>query len=101
MQQFEEIFKERKVCMLLCLDDDTLQSIYMDRFHRLKILCMRELKEPRRRRQQGRQKFAYLTTKTTVFLHALHVHSSFFYILQTFSFFLRREMTCFVVVWTT
>ena len=63
MQQFEEIFKERKVCMLLCLDDDTLQSIYMDRFHRLKILCMRELKEPRRRRQQGRQKFAYLKIK--------------------------------------
>ena len=40
MQQFEEIFKERQVdgCMLLCLDDDALQSFDMDRFHRLKIL---------------------------------------------------------------
>ena len=37
----------------------------------------------------------------TVFLHALHVHFSFFDILKTFSFFLRREMTCFAVVWTT
>ena len=34
------------------------------------------------------------------FLHALHVHISSFGIL-TFSFFLRREMTCFAVVWTT
>ena len=37
----------------------------------------------------------------TVFLHALHVHFSCFDILMTFSFFLRREMTCFAVVWTT
>ena len=37
----------------------------------------------------------------TMFLHALHVHFSFFYILQTFSFFPRREMTCFAVGWTT
>ena len=37
----------------------------------------------------------------TVFLHALHVHISSFDILKTFSFFLRREMTCFAVVWTT
>ena len=36
-----------------------------------------------------------------VFLHALHVHFSSFHILKTFSFFLRREMTCFAVVWTT
>ena len=35
------------------------------------------------------------------FLHALHVHFSSFDILKTFSFFLRREMTCFAVVWTT
>ena len=34
-------------------------------------------------------------------LHALHVHISSIDILKTFSFFLRREMTCFVVVWTT
>ena len=37
----------------------------------------------------------------TLFLHALHVQFSSFDILKTFSFFLRREMTCFVVVWTT
>ena len=37
----------------------------------------------------------------TVFVHALHVHFSSFDILKTFSFFLRREMTCFAVVWTT
>ena len=36
----------------------------------------------------------------TVFLHALHVHFLSFDILKTFSFFLRREMTCFIVVWT-
>ena len=37
----------------------------------------------------------------TVFLHALHVYISSFDILKTFSFFLRREITCFAVVWTT
>ena len=37
----------------------------------------------------------------TVFLHALHVHFSSFDSLKTFSFFLRREMTCFAVLWTT
>ena len=37
----------------------------------------------------------------TVFLHALHVNFSAFDILKTFSFFLRRQMTCFAVVWTT
>ena len=37
----------------------------------------------------------------TAFLHALHVHFSSFDILKTFSFFLRREMTCFAVVSTT
>ena len=55
---------------------------------------------PQRRRQQERHKIAYLTMKT-IFLHALHVHFSFFYILQTFSFFPRREMTCFAIGWTT
>jgi len=43
---------------------------------------------------------AYLTMKNSIF-HALHVHFSFFDILKTFSFFLRREMTCIAVVWTT
>ena len=37
----------------------------------------------------------------TEFLHALHVHFSFFDILKTSSFFLWREMTFFAVVWTT
>ena len=60
----------------------------------------RELKEPRRRRQQKPHKFAYLTMKNSL-LHALHVHFSSFDILKTFSFFLRREMTCFPAVWTT
>ena len=36
-----------------------------------------------------------------VFLHALHVHFSSFDIFKTFSLFLRREMACFAVVWTT
>ena len=38
--------------------------------------------------------------KTTV-LHALHVHFSFLDNSQPFSFFPRREITCFAVVWTT
>ena len=38
--------------------------------------------------------------KITV-LHALHVHSLFFFISSTFLSFLRREMTCFAVFWTT
>ena len=37
----------------------------------------------------------------TAVLHALHVHFSFLNISQTFSFFPRREMTCFADVWTT
>ena len=60
----------------------------------------REVKQPRRRRQQERHKFAYLTMKNT-FLHALHVHFSYLDILKTLLFFLRREMTCFAVVWAT
>ena len=38
--------------------------------------------------------------KTVVF-HALNVHFSLLDILETFSFFLRREMTCFAGAWTT
>ena len=37
----------------------------------------------------------------TAVLHALHVQFSFLDISQTFLFSLRREMTCFAVVWTT
>ena len=64
------------------------------------IFSIRELKQARRRRQQECHKFAYLTEKTKL-LHALHVHFPFLDISQTFSFFLRREMTCFAVAWTT
>ena len=43
----------------------------------------------------------YIFDSQKVFLHALHVHFSSFDILKMFSFFLRSEMTCFAVVWTT
>lgn len=40
MQQFEKIFSERQVdgSMLVCLDEEALESFGMDRFHRLKLL---------------------------------------------------------------
>ena len=40
MQHFETIFRERQVdgSMLVCLDDEALQSFGMDRFYRLKLL---------------------------------------------------------------
>lgn len=40
MQQFEKIFNERQVdgSMLVCLDEEALESFGMDRFHRLKLL---------------------------------------------------------------
>ena len=47
-----------------------------------------------------RHKFAYLTMKDNSiarFARAVFI----FDISQTFSFFLRREMTCFAVVWLT
>ena len=50
-----------------------------------------ELKQLWHRRQQ-KPHIAYLTMKNSI-LHALHMHFSFFDILKTFSFFLRREMT--------
>ena len=63
----------------------------------------RELTQPQRWQQQGRHKFAYLIVKNNScarFARAVFI----FDISQTkFSFFLRREMTCFAVtvVWTT
>ena len=58
-----------------------------------------ELTQPRRR-QQGRHKVAYLIVKNNTF--ARFARTVFIFdISQTFSFFLRREMTCFGVVWTT
>lgn len=40
MQQFEKIFSEHQVdgSMLVCLDEEALESFGMDRFHRLKLL---------------------------------------------------------------
>ena len=61
---------------------------------------LRELTQPRRRRQQERHKFAYLIVKNNSF--ARFARAVFIFdISQKFSFFLRREMTCFAVVWTT
>ena len=55
---------------------------------------------PRRRRQREHHKFAYLIVKNNSF--ARFASEVFIFdISQTFSFFLRREMTCFAVVWTT
>ena len=61
---------------------------------------IRELKQPRRRRQQKPHKFAYLTMKNSIFACFARAFL-IFDILKTFLFFLRREMTCFSVVWTT
>ena len=56
-----------------------------------------ELTQPRLRRQQERHKFAYLIVKNNSF--ARFARAGFIFdISQTFSFFLRREMTCFAVV---
>ena len=62
--------------------------------------CLSSLTQPRRRPQQERQNIHICQRKTIVF-HPLQVNSSFFYISQTFWFFLRRQMTCFAVVWAT
>ena len=63
------------------------------------IRFITELTQPRRRRQHGRHIFAYLIVKNNTF--ARFARAVFIFdISQTFSFFLRREMTCFAVVWT-
>ena len=55
----------------------------------------RELKQPRRRRQQKPHKFAYLTIKNRIFARFARAFFIFFFdILKTFSFFLGREMIC-------
>ena len=40
MKKFEDIFSERQVDgnMLVCLDEEAMESIEIDRFHRLKLL---------------------------------------------------------------
>ena len=59
------------------------------------------LKQSRRRRAATKTPQICIFDNQKQYSHALHVHFPFFDILQTFSFFLRREMTCFAVVWTT
>ena len=64
------------------------------------LLNSTEFTQTRRRRQQERHKFAYLIVKNNSF--ARFARAVFIFdISQTFSFFLRREMTCVAVVWTT
>ena len=54
--------------------------------------------QPRRRLQQELHKFAHLIEKNNSF--ARFARAVFIFdILVLFSFFLRREMTCFAVVW--
>ena len=54
---------------------------------------IRELSQPRRRRQQERLNFAYMIVKNNSF--ARFARAVFIFdILLMFSFFLRREMTC-------
>jgi len=60
----------------------------------------RELKQPRRRRQQNPHIFAYLTMKNSIFARFAR-HFSFFDILKMFAFLQRREKTCFAGVWTS
>ena len=55
--------------------------------------------QPRRRMQQERHKFAYLIVKNNCF--ARFARAVFIFDISLFSFFLRREVTCFAVVWTT
>jgi len=61
---------------------------------------IRELKQPRQRRGNNNVIYLHIWQWKTIVLHALHVHFSFLDIRQTFSFFPRREITCFAVVWT-
>ena len=61
----------------------------------------RELKQPRRRRQQKPHKFAYLTMENSIFARFARAYFIFWHLKLTFSFFLRREITSFTVEWTT
>ena len=62
-----------------------------------RICCMCYL-EQNSLKSQRTKRIPVLKTTETLFTV---VQFSFFDILKTFSFFLRREMTCFAVVWTT
>ena len=73
---------------------------WRSRFRRRRVgflkLPNREFTQPRRRRQQESHKFAYLVKNNSFarFARAFLI----FDISLTFSFFLRRELTCFAVV---
>ena len=62
---------------------------------------IRELKQPRRRRQQNPPQICIFDKEKQYFCTLCTFIFSYFDILNTFSFFLLREMTCFAVVWTT
>ena len=69
------------------------------RIRRLLKLSNRELKTPRRRRQQERHKFTYLTMKNNSFARFARAFFIFRHF-AAFSFFPRGEMTRFAVAWT-
>ena len=77
------------------LMNDTLSSTRV-----VTAWLIRELTQPRRRRQQELHKFAYLIMNNNRF--ARFARAFFIFdISQTFSFFLWLEMTCFAVLRTT
>ena len=62
--------------------------------------AIRGLKQPRLRRQQERHEFAYLTVKSNSFARFPRALFMFGYFEDvTFSFFPRRGVTCFAVMW--
>ena len=77
----------------------SFQKLYLleENRERLPRDLIREPTQPHRRRQQERHKFAYLIVKNNNFARFARA-VLIFDISQTFSFFLRREITCFAVV---
>ena len=80
-----------KICRFVKSSLSSLRKLFHD---------SRELKQPRRRQQQKPHKFAYLSMKNSIFARFARAFFIFWHF-ETSSFFLRREMTCFAVVWTT
>ena len=77
----------------------SFQKLYLleENRERLPRDLIREPTQPQRRRQQEPHKFSYLVVKNNNF--ARFARAVFIFdISQTFSFFLRREITCFAVV---
>jgi len=77
-----------------CKDKSKMEAELISKYLWRRWCRNRELKQPRRRWQQKPHKFAYLTMRNSIFARFAR---AFFHldILKTFSFFLRREMTCF------